>query len=131
MTTQDLTEFTVLIEFAVPADRQRELVQRLSAQIGAALPGVDGFRSATVQASVDGGTVINYARWATRAAWETATGLDAAGIGERGEAAWAENQRGQWFAARAGLNPVAALLAELGAATRRVTTFEQSVAVIA
>jgi hypothetical protein len=131
MTTQELTGFTVLIEFEVPADRQRELVQRLSAQIGQGLPGVGGFRSATVQASADGRSVINYARWDSRAAWETATGLDAADLGERGERAWAENQRDQWFAAGTGLNPVAALLAELGAATSRVTAFEQSVVVTA
>ena len=65
----DEAPFTMLIEFEVPPPRQHEFADRLRTYIAQSLPAVDGFLSARVQASVDGGTVINYAQWTSRTAW--------------------------------------------------------------
>ena len=87
----------MLIEFEVPPPRQHEFADRLRTYIAQSLPAVDGFLSARVQASVDGSTVINYAQWTSRAAWEKATGLSAAETGPRTDRNWAESRRDQWF----------------------------------
>lgn len=118
--------FTVLIEFDVPPDHQQDLVTMLAEQIDQSLPGVPGFRSAKVQASLDGHTVINYAQWATRRAWEEATGLDATSTGGQTDQPWAENQGDSWFGRDVDRNPVAVILERVGGATRRVTAFDES-----
>jgi hypothetical protein len=70
--------------------------------------------------------VINYARWATRQAWEAATGLDATTTGRDSDQNWAENQRDSWFGREVDRNPVAEILQRVGGATRRVTAFADS-----
>ena len=79
-----------------------------------------------MQASVDGSTVINYAQWTSRTAWEKATGLSAAETGPRTDRNWAESRRDQWFDEAHGPNPVVALLTEVGGSTRSGTAFDRS-----
>lgn len=122
----DEAPFTMLIEFEVPPPRQHEFADRLRTYIAQSLPAVDGFLSARVQASVDGGTVINYAQWTSRAAWEKATGLSATETGKGTDRNWAESRRDQWFDEAHGPNPVVALLTEVGGSTRSVTAFDRS-----
>jgi hypothetical protein len=126
MATHTQQPFTVLIEFDVPPERQQDLVTMLAARIDQTLPAVAGFLSATIQASVDGHTVINYARWASREAWEAATGLDAMHTGAQVDQTWAENQRDSWFGSDVERNPVLDILERIGGATRRVTAFDES-----
>lgn len=118
--------FTMLIEFDIPPHHQHEFADRLGRQIAQSLPAVDGFLSARVQASVDGTTVINYAQWASRSAWETATGLSAADTGGHDEHSRAESRRNHWFDENRDGNPVAELLTQLGGFTRRITAFDHS-----
>ncbi len=131
MIVRDECPFTVLIEFAVPAERQAELLDALTAQIDAGLPGVDGFVSATLHASVDGCTVVNYARWSSRQAWERATGLSALQTGRLHDDGWAERRRDTWFDDSVDRNPVLDILERLGGSTRGVTAFENSRVIVA
>ena len=67
----DAPGITLINIFTVAPDRQDELVaalDRATAEVFISLP---GFRSANIHASLDGARVVNYAQWASEAAFKT------------------------------------------------------------
>lgn len=68
----DTEQVTLVNIFTVDPERQAELVDALDRASAAVFVGDPGFVSANLHASLDGTRVINYAQWASAAAYETA-----------------------------------------------------------
>lgn len=61
--------FTVLVEFEVDPDHQKELIDGIADQVEQHFQSYAGFISASFHASHDGRRVINYAQWRSKEAW--------------------------------------------------------------
>jgi antibiotic biosynthesis monooxygenase (ABM) superfamily enzyme len=61
---------TLINVFVVEPDRQRELVDLLERATTEVMRYLPGFVSANIHASDDGARVVNYAQWATPAAYQ-------------------------------------------------------------
>lgn len=60
---------TLINVFTVAPERQRELVEVLTAATEEVIAGMPGFISANIHASDDGTKVVNYAQWSDPAAY--------------------------------------------------------------
>src|SRR5689334_6910499 len=65
----DAPGVTLINVFTVAADRQEALVTALDRATAEVFVGLPGFRSANIHASLDGVRVVNYAQWASEAAF--------------------------------------------------------------
>jgi quinol monooxygenase YgiN len=61
---------TLINVFTVSPDKQQQLVQMLVDATDATMKTIPGFVSANIHRSLDGGKVVNYAQWASKAAFE-------------------------------------------------------------
>jgi heme-degrading monooxygenase HmoA len=65
----DAPGVTLVNIFTVAAERQDDLVAALDRATAELFIGLPGFRSANIHASLDGVRVVNYAQWASEAAF--------------------------------------------------------------
>lgn len=68
--TLDAPVATLINVFTVQSDRQRELVELLTAATEEVMRHLPGFVTANIHASADGTRVVNYAQWESAADFE-------------------------------------------------------------